>query len=311
MQFRSISPSEVERFAAADPHLSDAAGFVRFIREMWERGSSQPNRCFVVENGTEIIGRVMYRGVGAEAVCTTLYLPWQADYLAVGNVLFQESLRQLQSDGVGYLEVFVKSAWSYAAQLNDLIHHFNLPLTQTKLRYIWKGDLAGFEQPTRLLYRTLNDVGEDVFIDLIRRTSVATLDSIDRQEINTFGAEQHARNYFNLLKAEFECSPTWWLAAYTPDHQVVGHVIGVPFDLGRQEGCIGYIGVVPEQRGHRYIDDLLRRGMSVMFSEGITAVIADTDLQNIPMQQAFERCGYLRGDTSWIYRGEIEAILRS
>ena len=53
---------------------------------------------------------------------------------------------------------------------------------------------------------------------------------------------------------------------------------------------IGYIGVVPSQRGRRYVDDLLARGTAVLRHDVPDIVIrADTDLANEPMAAAFER----------------------
>jgi len=58
---------------------------------------------------------------------------------------------------------------------------------------------------------------------------------------------------------------------------------------------IGYIGVVPEQRGHGHINDLLAHGTSTLRGLGTGRVIrADTDVDNLPMAAAFERAGYRR-----------------
>ena len=56
---------------------------------------------------------------------------------------------------------------------------------------------------------------------------------------------------------------------------------------------IGYIGVVPEQRGRGYVDDLLAE-MMWMLSELAPGeeVGADTDFANVPMAAAFARAGF-------------------
>jgi RimJ/RimL family protein N-acetyltransferase len=55
---------------------------------------------------------------------------------------------------------------------------------------------------------------------------------------------------------------------------------------------IGYIGVVPEQRGHGYVDDLLAEGTALLADQGAEVVKADTDTGNVPMAAAFARAGY-------------------
>jgi RimJ/RimL family protein N-acetyltransferase len=55
---------------------------------------------------------------------------------------------------------------------------------------------------------------------------------------------------------------------------------------------IGYIGVVPEQRGKGYIDTLLRQGTATLLTAGAVTIRADTDVNNLPMANAFRRCGY-------------------
>ena len=311
MQVRSISVSELERFVASGPHSLCSQGFAQYIRELWERGSSQPDRCFIVEAEGRIIGRILYRGQNDEIDFTGLHLPWDQDYLSIGHHLFRDSLLHLQQDGIKILEAFVSSAWEYRQQAQNLIESLGLTLVQTKMRYVWRQMGKPSVQSSRLVYRTLTEIGDEVFIDIIRRASLETLDRLDQLQINSIGAEQHARSYFRLLKTEFEHFPDWWLAAYTTADEVVGHVVAVPYNLHRHEGSIGYIGVVPEQRGKGYVDELLRQGMAVMVQDGISTVICDTDEPNLPMRHAFDRCGYSPTDTTWVYRGVLDHVLSS
>ena len=72
---------------------------------------------------------------------------------------------------------------------------------------------------------------------------------------------------------------------------------------------IGYIGVVPSQRGRGYVDDLLARGTAILRHDVPDIVIrADTDLANAPMAAAFERAGYERFATRREY--ELSTLSR-
>ncbi len=309
MHVRSISPEEVDAFAAVGPHSLGTDGFAQYLRELWQLGASKPSRCLVIEEDTRILGRIVYRGSGSDVNFTGLYLPAGEAFFALGQRLFQESLPALHHEGVRYLEAFISAAGAQAEQVRELLQRLGVPLIQTKYRYRWNADPATLVPSSRLIYQTRPEVGEAAFIDLIRRASVGTLDALDQLQIEQLGEDLHAQTYFEVLKTEFEDHPDWWLAAYTPDQQPVGHVVGVPFNLHRHEGAIGYIGVVPEQRGHGYSADLLRDGMRAMTNAGITTVIADTDETNRPMQAAFERCGYQRTDMTWVYRQAIADLL--
>ena len=89
-----------------------------------------------------------------------------------------------------------------------------------------------------------------------------------------------------------ESRPGWWELAYDARDELVG-LIAPAAAPGMV--TIGYIGVVPEQRGHRYVDDLLARGTAVLRRDMPERPIkADTDLANDAMAAAFERAGYTR-----------------
>jgi RimJ/RimL family protein N-acetyltransferase len=56
---------------------------------------------------------------------------------------------------------------------------------------------------------------------------------------------------------------------------------------------VGYLGVQPEHRGHRYAVVILAKITRILVAEAeATAIRADADLQNQPMVVAFERAGY-------------------
>lgn len=86
--------------------------------------------------------------------------------------------------------------------------------------------------------------------------------------------------------------PSWWELAFDADNRLAGLIMptGAPSFV-----TIGYIGVVPEQRGHGYVNDLLARGTATLRRVGNGQVIrADTDVSNAPMAAAFDRAGYSR-----------------
>jgi RimJ/RimL family protein N-acetyltransferase len=82
----------------------------------------------------------------------------------------------------------------------------------------------------------------------------------------------------------------WWRVATLPDGEPVGFVIPA---RNNYNPIIAYIGVVPEHRGRRYVDDILAEGTRTLVANDAPRIRASTDLGNIPMADAFERAGYI------------------
>jgi hypothetical protein len=72
--------------------------------------------------------------------------------------------------------------------------------------------------------------------------------------------------------------------------------------LNDRVGAINYVGVVPEQRGKGYVNDLIARGTMILSDCGAQQVIASIDFVNTPMIAAATRARYRRGVSTNIYR---------
>jgi RimJ/RimL family protein N-acetyltransferase len=59
---------------------------------------------------------------------------------------------------------------------------------------------------------------------------------------------------------------------------------------------VGFIGVVPEQRGHGYVDDLLGQCTRLLVEHGAVRIVGGTDLTNSPMAAALRRAGYTESE---------------
>ncbi len=53
----------------------------------------------------------------------------------------------------------------------------------------------------RLIYKSLEEIGEEKFIEIIKKVTRETLDKEDELSVLNFGAEEYARNHFNDLKS--------------------------------------------------------------------------------------------------------------
>ncbi len=153
------------------------------------------------------------------------------------------------------------------------------PLVE-RYRYCWTPDCGLPERPGRLEFRPEPD--DEVILEVLRRVHSATLDGHARRAIEQGGVSQAAQEELDFFR--WCPSPReWWRLAYTPGGELVG--IQVP---GRNMAApiVGFIGVVPEQRGHGYGYDLLAQCTHDLVGEGVDRIVAATDVGNIPMAAA-------------------------
>ena len=304
MKIRSIIANEIETFAMITHSKSRLK---QILINMWKDNESSPEWCFVVEEEGEFIARVAYWAFTSspdEIKIMGLYLPWDDDYLSIGTELLLESLKQMQVKGATNIEVRLYSdSTTFLEKRVELFNKVGLVLTQEKQNYIIEQINEPIIIPDRLIFRTLPEVGNETFINAIKQVTAGTLDKVDSLELKNLGAEKAAINYFNILK-DIDYKPNWWQLAYDSYGTLVGLV--VPQKFSKKEGAINYIGVVPDHRGQGYVHDLLAKGTSILKNDGIECIIADIDVNNIPLANALSRAGYNKEKTIWIYNMELK-----
>jgi len=157
-----------------------------------------------------------------------------------------------------------------------------------RLQYTWT-PAAGLREPSgRLSFRAEPD--DEVFATFFRRVLADTLDATSRNGALTIGVDALARKDLAFYRDSMHGERSWWRIAQTPDGQAAG--FGIP-SRNTEDPVVGYLGVLPEHRGHRYADDILAEITRILANEaGATLIRADTDLDNRPMAAAFERAGY-------------------
>jgi ribosomal protein S18 acetylase RimI-like enzyme len=155
-----------------------------------------------------------------------------------------------------------------------------------RLHYTWTPADGLPDRPGRLRYRPAPD--DDEVLDVLRRVDQGTLDAHARRDLARLGPEAAARQGLADLKW-FPAPRAWWRLAFTPPGELVG--ITVP-SRNYHGAIIGFVGVVPEQRGNGYGYDLLVEATHRLVEEGADRIVADTDATNTPMAAAFARAGY-------------------
>lgn len=149
--------------------------------------------------------------------------------------------------------------------------------------YRWTPEHGLPERPGRLEFRPEPD--DAVFFDLLRRIHSATLDAHALKAIDEDGLDRAAQeelDFFHWCPSPRE----WWQIAYTPQ----GEVAGIHIPAHNPSGpCIGFIGVVPEQRGRGYAYDLLAECTHYLVERGAEFVSAATDRGTSPWPRTSPR----------------------
>ncbi|WP_330297504.1 GNAT family N-acetyltransferase [Streptomyces sp. NBC_00503] len=154
-----------------------------------------------------------------------------------------------------------------------------------RLRFEWT-PAAGTSEPTgRLVFREGTD---EEFLEAFTRIAAGSLDLHTQNELRTIDAEELARDDIEFY-TDCPGERSWWRLAHLPDGTLAGLAIPSATPYHRN---VGYLGVVPEQRGRGLIDEVLAEITRFHASEGAERITATTDTVNAPMAAAFTRAGY-------------------
>lgn len=156
-----------------------------------------------------------------------------------------------------------------------------------RLRLEWRPGTPIADPTGRLAFRTVRD---SELIDLMTKVMDGTLDAHGRDDLTRMPAAEAARKHYDEELALYGTPRDWWQIATTTAGDAVGFVIPAH---NAYNPIIAYIGVLPEHRGHGYIDEILAAGTRVLAAQGVPRIRAGTDVGNVPMARAFERAGYV------------------
>lgn len=297
MTIRPLASGELERFARVVGRSQHAQDVQQYLERLLARGCTHLDWCVVLEESGQIIGAVIYwtlPAVGTPLDIVLLELPWERpDYLTLGTSLLQHALSQMQTLGASkhinhMLDMPpIAPQWQYfPEQRVNLLEKMGFLVGRETLRFIWSIDAPAPVIPERLTFRSLAEMGEATFLEAIERVSAQTFDREIQRQREQDGPAAAARTLFELVQQIGEVPVSWWQLAYTRAGELVGLV------MPAANFTIGYIGVVPEQRGQGYIDDLLACGTATLAGSAPRNLEADTDVDNTPMANAFLRAGW-------------------
>lgn len=302
MHVRPATSVGLDPFVESAGDSADHAEVRRYLDAMFAAGSMRPEWCFVAEKDSGPTGRIAFwtlPGMDKPFAIVLFDAPWKGNYRDVGIRLLTFALDEAGRLGSEEIEHVIDDPpqppqfQRHPDERIKLLEDAGFSLRRETVRF----ELPGAATPAsmdRLHFRTLEEVGKEAFVGAISRVSEGTLDREIFAERQSLGPESAARDFFEDA-SRVEHDPSWWRLAYDgPDGDLVGLVMPAhpPAFL-----TIFYVGVVPEMRGHGYVDDLLSAGTATLLDargRGDTPLRVDTDVSNVPMSSAFERAGWTR-----------------
>ena len=294
--------------------LRDPIGWIdeHIYRRYVVSGNYRANRMWLAEDSAgNIVASAIWWGASSDEHPHTLdclYVSTAvADRVAVGAALLQAGhaaflLRGMQNvpeyhlfltpgsrgDSAVCEEVEWRRAAAQSAGLTNELE---------RLRYEWTPG-CGLEQSTgRLLFSPEPD--DSVFLEAFRRVAVKSLDQETRRSLARFGIEGHARETLECY-SRMRGQRDWWRIASTENGTLVGFAIP---SANEDNPVIGYLGVVPELRGHGYAGDLLAEATRILAAQGAERIRADTDTKNLPMATTFESARYKNFGVRLVFSG--------
>ncbi len=296
MQFRPITPAELATFATISGDAERSAAIEGQLQSFIANDMTRPQWLWVAEHEGHWRGRVAYTANRGEA--TPDCLDWLdvvpgPDEVTIAADLIRASLGQICPPSLRQIEAILDAPSDFAGdpqRFATLLSAVGFRLTLDRRKFEW---LSGDPIPpssVRLVFRTLTEVGDTTFIETMARITEGTLDHFTQETVREVGPLEAARRHFHDEQSyQKRWEPHWWQTGSLPNGPIVGVVM--PAENHRWPN-IGYIGVVPEQRGHGYVHDLLAQGTRTLISDGAQRIIAATDAGNVPMANAFLHMGY-------------------
>ena len=301
MLFHAVAESDLDRVLSVP--MTEPLWYVtadEYRRELAKR-QYRPEWTWIAEDEGRVLARAVWWGQADSthplALDCLLTADAAADRAGVTSELLAAAHRAFLGTGAtqvpDYNILKLPGDWrstpATAAAVNwrqDAAARAGLTVATERLQFEWTPE-AGVPEPTaRLVFTPEPD--DEVFLEAFRRVAEGSLDAHTVHSAAAIGAEATARESLQFY-LERPGKRDWWRLAHLSDGALVGLAIPSATPYARN---VGYLGVVPEQRGRGYVSELLAEITRCHAYAGADRITATTDLGNQPMTNAFARAGY-------------------
>ena len=298
LSFRTADEAPLDAFLA----VSAASSFQPQLREYADsllgRGHTRPGWCVTGFDADAPVARAALWALPDKAVPSDVVLidaDWAEPDLAGGHALLERVHELAAALGAEQLQHHVDTPpgppqyQEHDAERVRLLVEADYELLRDGLRWLHTPGPERKHPELTLSFRSLPEVGEEVFVEAFAASYEGTRDAWLTRNIREHGLVEAARADFGDYQ-QMDHLPEWWELAYTADDGALAGVI-----MGARtpsSAVVAYVGVVPQQRGRGFSTQLVLRGTDQLAAAGAPEIRGDCDLENIAMLKAFERAGF-------------------
>ncbi|MEV0271783.1 mycothiol acetyltransferase [Hamadaea sp. NPDC050747] len=293
LTIRTAHPDELPALTTSPEDDERNAATAAYLAGLLESGCTRPEWCLVAERDGRLIGNVVLWTIPGRTVPMDIVLLEPGD-AATGEALLAyaaEQARRLGAQTQGHVLDSPAQAPQFQRdpELREgLLAGAGFTVTRDGCRFLWTASDPMPAQDERLHWRTLAELGEAPFVELLADTFTDTKDSIFQAEIAEHGLRGAARrNVADML--EMNHQPAWYEIGYDAADTPVA--ISMPARTATS-AVIGLVAVARIGRGQGYATSVVARGTRVLVDAGAEEIRGDCDADNIGMSKAFQRAGY-------------------
>lgn len=293
LTIRTARPDELPALTTLADDGERNAATAAYLTSLLESGCTRPEWCLVAEYDGRLAGNVVLWTIPGRNVPTDIVLlePGDRD---TGQALLAYAARQARELGAK-IQGHVLDTPPQAPQFQRdpelreaLLVAAGFTVARDGRRFQWTVGDPMPAQDERLHWRSLADLGEEPFVELLADTFTDTADSIFRAEIAEYGLRGAAeRNVADML--EMDHQPGWFEIGYDAADTPVA--LSMPARTV-SSAVIGLVAVARAGRGRGYASAVVARGTHVLAEAGFGEIRGDCDAGNIAMAKAFRRAGY-------------------
>ncbi|MFC7240951.1 GNAT family N-acetyltransferase [Catellatospora aurea] len=292
----TIRPARSEELPALTVHPDDDernGATAAYLSKLLDSGCTRPDWCLVADKDGELVGNVVLWTIPGRSVPMDLVLLEPGDDETAAALLAHaaELARSLGAHTQGHVLDMPSQAPQFQRdpqRREQLITAHGFAVTRDGCRFLWADGDALPVQDDRLRWRSLAELGEEAFVDLLADAFADTKDSIFRAEIAEHGLRGAAeRNLADMLDMDHERD--WFEIGYDQQDRPVAASLPARTP---SSAVIGLVAVATAGRGHGYATAVVARGTSVLVAAGATEIRGDCDAGNLAMFKAFQRAGY-------------------
>lgn len=297
--FRTATTSDLEAILAVEPTDGISPLDPARVRDDLVLRRHRLQWVWIAEEHGRLTAFALWWGLGGSTQPTSLTHLWVspgfADPTGLAGSLLEAAVHRLRLDGLTAMpdaELDLPIDWESDATTRAAVEwrrtasaRIGLTDWNERRRQEWTADQALPRDSGRLDYSAASD---EAFLDVFRRVAVGSLDVLTTRTLAELGPDRQAQDDLDFYLG-LPGDRTFWRVASDQDGAVVG--FAVP-SRSAYEASVSYLGVTPEHRGRRYVDDLLAEITRLHAATGATRITGTTDRTNFPMLAAFARAGY-------------------